>query len=113
MFQTYNVGRQYIEEHDIQAIDLKFCDLWGRAHHLTLSASQFKPSLMEEGIGFDASSIGLKNVKAGDMFLVPDLTTGFRDLFLKVPTLSFLCNALNATTHDTFSNDPRNILALT
>ena len=109
MFQTYNVTRQYIEEHDIQAIDLKFCDLWGRLHHITLPASQFKPALMEEGIGFDGSSIGLKNVKAGDMVMVPDLSTGFRDPFWDVPTLSFLCNALDASNFEIFSNDPRNI----
>ena len=110
MFQTYNITRQYIEDHDIQAVDLKFSDLWGRNHHLTLPASQFKPALMEEGIGFDGSSIGLKNVKAGDMVLVPDLSTGFRDPFWDVPTLSFLCNALNASTFEVFTNDPRNIV---
>lgn len=75
MFQTYNVTRQYIEEHDIQAIDLKFCDLWGRLHHITLPASQFKPALMEEGIGFDGSSIGLKNVSLSGAAPTPSKCT--------------------------------------
>ncbi|MFO8037090.1 MAG: type I glutamate--ammonia ligase [Anaerolineales bacterium] len=109
MFETYTVTRQYIEEHEIQAIDLKFCDLWGRSHHITIPAREFSPSLMEEGIGFDGSAVGLKNVKAGDMVMVPDLATGFLDPFWEVPTLSFLCNALNATTMNIFPNDPRNI----
>jgi glutamine synthetase len=109
MFETHTAAHQYIQEHEIQAIDLKFCDLWGRPHHITIPADQFTPSLMEEGIGFDGSSIGLKNVKAGDMILVPDLETGFLDPFWEVPTLSFLCNALNAATMEVSSNDPRNI----
>jgi glutamine synthetase len=41
----------------VRMIDLKFCDLWGRWHHLTIPASQFKPALMREGIGFDGSAV--------------------------------------------------------
>jgi glutamine synthetase len=43
------------------------------------------------------------------MVLVPDLSTGFRDPFWEVPTLSFICGTLEADTHDIFANDPRNI----
>ncbi len=109
MFTTFQQARNYIAEHHIQMIDLKFCDLWGRWHHLTLPASQFKPALMQEGIGFDGSAVGLKSVKAGDMVLVPDLTSGVIDPFWQTATLSFICTTLEADTHEVFANDPRNI----
>jgi glutamine synthetase len=75
VFQNYKQARRYIDNHAIQMIDYKFCDLYGRWHHLTLPATHFTESLLEEGIGFDGSSVGLKSVKSGDMVLVPDLGT--------------------------------------
>jgi len=111
MFPTFEQAQRYIADHKVKMIDLKFCDLWGRWHHVTLPASQFSPTLMQEGIGFDGSALGLKNVKAGDMVLVPDLATGANDPFWVVPTLSFICTTLEAGTHRIFPNDPRNIAA--
>lgn len=109
MFEIFDQAAQYVDEHKIQMIDLKFCDLWGRWHHLTVPASQFVPEIMESGIGFDGSAVGLKSVKAGDMVLVPDLTTAFIDPFWEASTLSFICITLEADTHQVFTNDPRNI----
>jgi glutamine synthetase len=109
MFQTYEQVRRFLDDQSIQMVDLKFTDLWGRWHHLTVPADQFSPQLLENGIGFDGSAVGLKSVKAGDMVLVPDLSTGMRDLFWDAPTLSFICTTLEADTHLVFTNDPRNI----
>jgi glutamine synthetase len=109
MFQSYEQARQFIDANGIQMVDLKFTDLWGRWHHLSVPASQFAPELMKQGIGFDGSAVGLKSVKAGDMVLVPDLTTGMRDPFWDAPTLSFICITLEADTHAVFTHDPRNI----
>ena len=91
MFQTFDQAQKYVRDYNIEMIDLKFCDLWGRWHHLTIPASQFTPDIMREGIGFDGSAVGLKSVKAGDMVLIPDVTTAFLDPFWESPTLSFLC----------------------
>src|SRR5512146_1942918 len=109
MFQTFQQALQYVGEHCVKMVDLKFCDLWGRWHHLTIPSGQFTPHLMDEGVGFDGSAVGLKSVKAGDMVLVPDLHTGFMDPFWDVPTLSFISTTLEADTHNIFANDPRNI----
>ncbi|MEA3440346.1 MAG: glutamine synthetase beta-grasp domain-containing protein, partial [Chloroflexota bacterium] len=109
MFQDFEQALKFVEEHSIRSVDLKYCDLWGRWRHLTIPASQFGSDLMARGIGFDGSSVGLKSVKAGDMVIVPDLTTGFQDPFWDVPTLSFICTTLNADTHEIFANDPRNL----
>jgi glutamine synthetase len=109
MFKTLVEVQEYLQDRQIEAVDLKFCDLWGRQHHLTIPPGQFKAELMEQGIGFDGSSIGLKNVKSGDMVMVPDLATGFLDPFWRNPTLSFLCTALHAADFQIFAHDPRNL----
>jgi len=109
MFHTFEQARRYMDETHIQMVDMKFSDLWGRWHHLTVPVSQFTQEILEKGIGFDGSSVGLKSVKSGDMVLVPDLTTAMNDPFWEAPTLSFICTTLEADTHDIFTNEPRNI----
>ena len=109
MFEDYEAARRFVADNNIRMIDLKFCDLWGRWHHLTVPSSQFDRDLMEEGIGFDGSAVGLKSVKAGDMVLLPDLASAFLDPFWDVPTLSIICTTFEADTHECFASDPRNI----
>jgi glutamine synthetase len=109
MFGDFEEARHFIANHDISMVDLKYSDLWGRWHHVTVPSSKFTPTLLEEGVGFDASSVGLKPLKAGDMVVVPDLSTGFVDPFWDAPTLGFICSAKEADTRIDFPRDPRNI----
>jgi glutamine synthetase len=109
MFTTFNEANQYVLDNDVKMIDFKYSDLWGRWHHVSVPASQFTPRRAEEGVGFDASSVGLKPLKAGDMVVVPDLSTGFMDPFWDAPTLGFICSAKEADTRLDFPRDPRNI----
>jgi len=109
MFRDFDEARRFVTDNDVKMVDLKYADLWGRWHHVTVPAGQFGPSLMEEGVGFDASSVGLKPLKAGDMVVVPDLSTGFLDPFWEARTLSFICTAREADTRVEFARDPRNI----
>ncbi len=110
MFEDFAAAAAFVEEHGVRMIDLKFSDLWGRWHHLTLSAGEFTPALMSDGVGFDGSSVGLRSVKSGDMVLVPDLRTGTMDPFWDVPTLSFICTTLEADTKALFPRDPRAVV---
>ena len=110
MFQTIEEALQFTKSQHIEMVDLKFSDLWGRWHHVTLSAEAFSPRTMSAGVGFDGSSVGLKSVKSGDMALIPDLSTGFIDPFWNVPTLSFICSAVEADSKKLFARDPRVIL---
>jgi glutamine synthetase len=109
MFQEYDHAKSFIDEHNIQMVDFQYCDLWGRSHHLTVPVSQFKPKLLERGLGIDGSSVGLKSVKAGDMVVVPDLSTAALDPFWSAPTLNFLCNTLTADTREPYIDDPRTV----
>lgn len=109
MFEEYSSAKNFVIENKVKMIDLKFTDLWGRWHHVTLPSAQFTPDLMKEGVGFDGSSVGLKSVKSGDMALIPDLHTGFLDPFADILTISFLCNTVEADTKKDFPRDPRQI----
>ncbi|MGC9356843.1 MAG: type I glutamate--ammonia ligase, partial [Anaerolineae bacterium] len=109
MFTTFEEAIDFIEKEAIAMVDFKFSDLWGRWHHVTLPVSQFTPRLMENGVGFDGSSVGFKTVSSGDMVMVPELSTGFLDPFWEMPTLSFICSTLEADTRNIFPYDPRNI----
>ena len=109
MFNDFSEAQSFVRENAIAMVDLKFCDLWGRWHHVTIPAARFIPSLMEKGVGFDGSSVGFKTVSAGDMVMVPELETGFVDPFWEMPTLSFICSTFEADTRQLFPYDPRNI----
>ena len=65
MFQTLDEAASFIRHKSVAMVDLKFCDLWGRWRHVTLPAGRFNPSLIESGVGFDGSSLGLTAVKSG------------------------------------------------
>ena len=110
MFKDFESALDFIETNQIRMVDLKFVGLTGRWHHVTLSAKEFKPGLMTGGVGFDGSSVGLKSVKSGDMALIPDLSTAIIDPFWDTPTLSFICNTVEADTKKLFHRDPREIL---
>jgi glutamine synthetase len=111
MFQTLDEAAAFIRHKSVAMVDLKFCDLWGRWRHVTLPSGRFNPGLLESGVGFDGSSLGLSAVKSGDLVLVPELATAFLDPFWDVPTISFLCATLEADSHQPFPHDPRTLAA--
>ncbi len=111
MFQALDEAVAFIRHKSVAMVDLKFCDLWGRWRHVTLPAGRFNPRLLETGVGFDGSSLGLSAVKSGDLVLVPELGTAFLDPFWEVPTISFLCATLEADSRQPFPHDPRTLAA--
>ncbi len=110
MFGNLTDALEFIEKHEIQMIDLKFVDLWGQWHHLTLPVSQFNQDFIDKGVGFDASNFGFKRIQSSDMVVVPDLQTGSIDPFWEASTLSFIGKVLDTETYCIFSHDPRNIV---
>ena len=110
IFRSLDDAQRYLRDHQIAMVDLKFCDIWGRWHHVTLPAGRFTRPVLDRGVGFDGSAVGFKPVKAGDMLLVPDLGAAFVDPFCEAPTLSFICQTYEAgDTRELFPYDPRNI----
>ncbi len=103
---------QMADRHEIVMIDLKFCGLLGRWHHVTLPASRLGPELFKEGLGFDGSSVpGFAVTESSDMLILPDPSTAFLDPFWEVPTLSLICGIHDGRSVQPVRRDPRSVAA--
>jgi glutamine synthetase len=91
-------------------VDLKFTDVPGTWQHTSVPADQMDAQAIEDGIGFDGSSIrGFQSIHESDMILKPDCTTAVFDPFRSVPTLSFVCDVFDPVKQALYERDPRNI----
>jgi len=101
--------KKLIEENQIRTLDLKYSDLAGNWYHISCPARKLE-YVLKNGIPFDGSSIpGMKSVEAGDMILLPDITTAIVDPFIYHPTLRMLCTICDADTRIGVQKDPRSL----
>jgi glutamine synthetase len=107
MFGSEKEARAYIAKEQVKALDLKYVDLSGRWRHVTLPPSAFGSRLLNEGVGFDGSSVGFKKTHSGDLVAIPDLTTALLDPFWERKTLGFVCQIADADSKEPFPYDPR------
>lgn len=94
-------------------LDLKFCDLPGSWHHLTMPISALADDLFTNGVGIDGSSLpGFTSIERGDMILIPDASTAFMDPFFDRPTMSLVGDIMEIGTKITpYSRNPRRVAA--
>ncbi len=98
------------KENNVEFVDLKFIDMMGTWHHITIPSDFLNEDLFEDGLGFDGSSIrGWRTIDSSDMLFVPDATTARIDPFYDRPTLSIICNIEDPITRERYDRDPRNI----
>jgi glutamine synthetase len=99
------------QQHRVEFVDLKFSDLQGAWHHLTIPVSALKEELFQTGVGIDGSSLpGFSSIERGDMILLPDPSTAFIDPFFERPTLSMLGDImLSEDKVVSYSRDPRRV----
>ncbi len=101
---------EFAKEKGALMVDFKFMDFVGIWQHFSVPMSEFSEDTFEEGQGFDGSSIrGWQPIHCSDMIIVPDPKTAKIDPFVKVPTLSLICNIFDPITKEGYSRDPRNI----
>ena len=100
-----------VQQHRVEFVDLKFSDLQGAWHHLTIPVSALKEELFQTGVGIDGSSLpGFSSIERGDMILLPDPSTAFVDPFFESPTLSMIGDImLSEDTIVSYSRDPRRV----
>ncbi len=114
MFSNHEDLYRFIKEKRIETVDLKFVDLFGRWHHITIPAKRLNQELFNIGVAFDGSSVpGFKTVGSGDMVLMPDIITAMIEPFWESKTLSFICNICEADTRKWFYRCPRSIIQKT
>ncbi|HHY96231.1 MAG TPA: glutamine synthetase [Firmicutes bacterium] len=81
--------KQLLQEREVQAVDVKVCDLSGRWRHLTFPTGSFL-TVAEQGVGVDASNYGLSSVARSDARLLFDTGTVHAEPFAPVPTLGVI-----------------------
>ena len=99
-----------IKDQDVEIVDLRFTDLPGMWQHTSYPSGHIKANDIEEGLGFDGSSIrGFQQIEASDMLLLPDPATAFIDPFCKHTTLVLICDIHDPITKDFYPRDPRGV----
>ncbi|MBI2822575.1 MAG: type I glutamate--ammonia ligase, partial [Acidobacteria bacterium] len=93
-----------------EMVDLKFVDLFGQWHHLTIPVKQLTVETFSQGVPFDGSSTpGFQTIEAGDMVLIPDPATLRDDPFWNVKTVGMICDIAEADTKAPYPKDPRGV----
>jgi glutamine synthetase len=99
-----------VKDRNVEMIDLRFTDLPGTWQHFSVPPGAVDAAALEEGIGFDGSSIrGFQEIQESDMLVVPDPSTAFLDPFTPATTLVLICNVRDPVTGEPYSRDPRHI----
>src|SRR5262252_613575 len=99
-----------IKEDKIEMVDLRFTDLPGLWQHFSVPPRALDLEALEEGVGFDGSSIrGFQEIQESDMLVVPDPSTAFLDPYSPDSTLVLICNIRDPVTGQSYSRDARYI----
>lgn len=94
----------------VKWVDLRFTDLLGGEHHLTLPASRVDEDFLEVGQMFDGSALaGWRGVDESDMILLPDPASAVLDPFTHEPTLILTCEVIDPITLQSYSHCPRGV----
>jgi glutamine synthetase len=101
---------RFAVDEQVKFVDLRFTDLPGSWHHLTLPVNQFTESSFDSGIGFDASSLrGWASINESDMLLLPDPARFWIDPFFEEQTLCMFANVVDPLTKEGYELDPRGV----
>lgn len=97
-----------IKDKEIKMIDFRFTDMVGGWQHFSVPTHRLTEESFYEGFGFDGSSIrGWKQINESDMLCLPDPSTAQIDSFIKVPTLSMICDIFDPISKQYYDMDPR------
>ena len=110
MFSNADEVLRFINDEDVQFVDVRFCDVPGVMQHFTVPVASFGQETFDEGLMFDGSSIrGFQAIHESDMKLIPDAKTAFVDPFRTEKTLAMNFSIVDPFTDEPYSRDPRNI----
>jgi glutamine synthetase len=99
---------EFVGKNDVKQVDLRFIDLPGVQQHCTYPIAELNKGSLEEGFGFDGSSIrGWQAINESDMLLIPDPETAFVDPFCDVKTIVIVCDAIDPITRQPYGRDSR------
>ena len=103
---------QYAVDEQVKFVDLRFTDLPGAWHHVTIPIGAFNEGTFDSGVGFDASSLrGWASINESDMLLMPDASRFWIDPFFEEPTLTMFASVVDPLTKEGYELDPRSVAA--
>ena len=99
-----------IKNDEIKMVDLRFTDMPGSTHHISIPIKYLTEDLFKNGVGFDGSSVrGFQSIENSDMAMVPEVSSGYIDPFFSEKTIAFYCDVVDPITYKSYSRDPRYI----
>jgi len=102
--------KKMLEANQVEYVDLRFTDLRGKEHHVTLPQNKIDDAFFKYGKAFDGSSLcGFQDINESDLLLIPDLSTSAMDMFTEVPTMVIRCDVYNPITQTAYARDPRGV----
>lgn len=98
-----------INQEAIEFVDMRFTDLFGKEHHITIPATAVDDELFEFGKGFDGSSLkGWQEINQSDLALRPCQDAELQvDPFYRNKTVLLRCKVVEPTTGQDYDLDPR------
>ena len=97
-------------ENDVKTVDIRFVDLPGNWHSLSIPVSRLDEELFENGLGFDGKRFrGWNSVSESDRVAIPQPETAFLDPCDGRPTLSIIADIHDPIAGDNDVCDPRNV----
>lgn len=109
-FSTVKEVLEFAKKQGVTMLDLTFTDVPGTLQHTSCPVRLLNEDTIEEGFGFDGSSIrGFQEIQESDMLLMPDITTAYLDTFSAEPTISVLCNVKDPISGNIYASSPRSI----
>ncbi|MGB9561797.1 MAG: type I glutamate--ammonia ligase [bacterium] len=102
--------KEFIRENRINLIDIRYADLQGKWHHITVPAQPFPCWAFSDGVAFDSSSVpGFERVERSDLIIKPDLSRWFIDPFCGSKCLCFFSH-IYSSDGCYYEKDPRYVL---
>ncbi|MGP5584930.1 type I glutamate--ammonia ligase [Corynebacterium casei] len=111
-FKAFSVQEvvDFIQAEGVRYLDIRFSDIFGAEHALTVPARLLTEETAVEGFAFDGSSIpGFATVDKSDMILIPDPQTAYIDPFREHKTLNMQFFVRDPLSQTSYSRDPRSI----
>ena len=100
---------KFVEEHNIKWVDLRFCDIRGKEHHVTIRASDLDAEKDYSVRFFDGSSVaGWRSINDSDMGLKVLHENPILDRFQQEPTMILRC-LITHPDGEEYNRDPRTI----
>ena len=110
MFENADALLKFVDDEDVQFVDVRFCDLPGVMQHFTVPVSSFGPAVFEDGLMFDVFSIrGFQAIHESDMALPRPPHSAYVDPFRVAKTLCVNFFIHDPLTGEAYSRDPRNV----